>query len=95
MPEDDEFSFSIGEMLPGNSRARIKQMLATSFIPTDSGEEGRDYYCPLGRSVGVSTLLQLKQSLIRENGDVFRFDIQAPISENGQVTLTNVIIELK
>jgi hypothetical protein len=95
MHEKDEFSFCIGEPIPTQVREKLHQTLGQYFSPTENGEWGRDYYCPLGRLEGLRVLEELKQSLLRESGDELRFDIENPLARPQRFTLTNVIIELK
>lgn len=95
MHEKDEFSITIGEMVPRAIEAKIRQTLNEHFRETDNGQLLRDYYCPLGRLEGVRVLEELKESLLRESGDSLSFDILRPIPRANRYTLTNVIIGVK
>ena len=95
MPENDEFSFFIGDLIPTPVRDKLHRLLGQHFSPTQDGEWGRDFYCPSGRESGVQALEGLKCALLRESGDALRFDIEQPLQRGEHYTLTNVIIELK
>lgn len=95
MHENDEFSITIGGLMPEPQLTKINQTLEKWFTPTDSGELDRDYFCPYGIDAGLAALVTLKHALKRENGDVLRFTIDAPVPRACQMTLTNVVIELK
>ena len=98
MPENHEFCFEIGQMIPRVCRDEIQHTLRTVFEESMNGERGRIYFCPAGRDFGVAALMNLKQTLKRESGDLLRFDIEAPIyqgEDEERYSLTNVIIELK